>query len=155
MMQDPVNKLIMQEIGLSVDNNQKVIDQDTREMLKFREKSMKYSSTSSVHVTKNDMVFDPMETRNLMGSLFDHFTKKIEDEEGVYVSIYYDINSEEGTALEVVADGEKITSDHYQNDTLKYLDIIMQLNGADSSNLKQYDYDRNVENIKNKRRGRF
>lgn len=138
-MQDPINKIIMQEIGLGVDNTQKVIDQDTRETLRFRDKNMKYSSTSHVHVSKNDIIFDPTETRHLMGSLFDHFTKKIEDEEGVYVSVYYDINSEEGTALEIVADGDKMTSDYYQNDVLKYLDIIMKLNGTDTSNLKQYD----------------
>jgi hypothetical protein len=139
MMHDQINKIIMQEIGLGVDAHQRVIDQDTRETLKFNEKNMKYSSQNSVILTKNDIPFDPIETRNLMSSLFNHFTQKIEQEDGTYVSTYYDINGDKGTALEAVVNGEKITSDYYGNDSLRYLDIIMRLNGSNSINLKQYD----------------
>jgi hypothetical protein len=141
MMHDPINKIIMQEIGLGVDNYQKVIDQDTREQLKFKEKNIKYSSQNSVVLTKNDIPFDPIESKNLMGGLFDHFSKKLEKEDNVYISRFYDItDKEKGTALEAVVNGKKIKSDYYNNnESLKYLDIIMQLNGSDNINLKQYD----------------
>lgn len=138
-MHDPINKIIMREIGLGVDNSQKVIDQDTREILNFKEKNIKYSSQGDINITKNDILFDPTETKNLINSLFNHFTKKIESEEGTYVSLYYDIPSPKGIALEAVVDGEKLTSAFYKNDTLRYLDIIMQINGADKSGLKQLD----------------
>lgn len=139
MMHDPINKIIMQEIGLTIDNHQKVVDQDTREILKFKDKNLKYSSKNDIVITRNDVPFDPIDAKNMMTSLFNHFTEKINIEDGSYVSMYYDINSEEGTALEAVIDNNKITSDFYKNDALKYLDIIMKINGADTSGLKQYD----------------
>lgn len=139
MNQNLINKIIMQEIGLGVDNYQKIIDQDTRETLLFKEKNMKYSSQNNVLIGRNDMIFDPINNRFLMMSLFDHFATKIEEEDGKYISIYYDVNGENGSALEAVVDGEKITSDYYNNDSLKYLDIIMQLNDAENISLKQYD----------------
>lgn len=154
MMQDPINKIIMQEIGLGVDNHQKVIDQDTREALKFKDKNIKYSSQNSVILTKNDMPFDPIGTRNMMNSLFDHFTEKVQEEEGTYVSIYYDINGDQGkTALEAVVNGQKVTSDYYNNEALKYLDLIMKMNGSSTCNLKQYDTEP-VKETKTKKKGR-
>lgn len=154
MMHDPINKIIMQEIGLGVDNHQKVIDQDTRETLKFKDKNIKYSSQNNVVLTKNDMPFDPFQTRNLMNSLFDHFTEKANDEDGIYVSMYYDIPGEKGTALEAVVNGEKIKSNYYENDALRYLDVIMKINGSDTSGLMQYDAKPEVKEIKKKGRGR-
>lgn len=151
MMQDHINKIIMNEIGLGVDDHQKVIDQDTREILKFKDKNIKYSSQNSVVLTKNDILFDPFEAKNLMNCLFDHFTKKIEQEDSKYVARYYDLSSEDGTALEAIVNGEKVTSDYYNNDSLKYLDVIMQLNGSDDINLKQYDTEDNTKKKKGRR----
>ena len=154
MMQDPINKIIMQEIGLGVDNHQKVMDQDTRETLKFKDKNIKYSSQNNVIITKNDIPFDPYETRNLMSSLFDHFTEKMNEEEDVYVSMYYDIPGDKGTALEAVVNGEKIKSDYYTNDSLRYLDLIMQINGSDKTVLRQYDSEPQTKDIRKKAKGR-
>jgi len=154
MMHNPLNKIIMYEIGLTVDNHQRVIDQDTREQLKFKDKNIKYSSQNSVVLTKNDIPFDPAETRNLMSSLFDHFARKVEEQDDIYISRYYDItDNEKGTALEVIVDGKKITSDFYKNDSLRYLDVIMQINGSKKVDLKQYDVEStNNDNKKGKRK---
>lgn len=138
-MQDYLNKIVMEEIGLGVDSYQKVIDQDSRDQLKFKDKNIKYSSQNSVVTTKNDIIFDPAENKNLMCSLFDHFTQKIESEENKYVSMYYDISDNTGYAIAAMVDGIRVTSDHYNNESLKYIDIIMKINGTEDVDLKKYD----------------
>ena len=37
-MRDPLNRIIMEDIGLTVDSNNKIMDQDTRQELKYKEK---------------------------------------------------------------------------------------------------------------------
>ena len=36
MMNDPINKMMMEEIGLTVDSQSRVMDQDTREYLSLK-----------------------------------------------------------------------------------------------------------------------
>lgn len=147
MMHNPLNRLIMEEIGLSVNDHKTVIDQDTREILKFRDKNIKYSSTDNISTTRNDILFDAIETRNLMRSLFDHFTKKIEMETGLCISVYHDIKGEnDTTSLRAIVYNKNeddsfntISSDYYKLDALRYLDVIIQLNDSDRSILKKYD----------------
>ena len=123
MMHDPINKVIMEEIGLTVDSSNRIMDQDTRALLSYREKNLKFSSQNSVTLTNNDIIFDPASNKAIMGSLFDHFLTKIEDEEGTYVSIHYEKKNEDdnSTALVAIVDGEEITTDYYNNDSLKYV----------------------------------
>ena len=141
MMHDPINKVIMEEIGLTVDSSNRIMDQDTRALLSYREKNLKFSSQNSVTLTNNDIIFDPASNKAIMGSLFDHFLTKIEDEEGTYASIHYEKKNEDdnSTALVAIVDGEEITTDYYNNDSLKYVEMMRCLNGSDDLNLHGMD----------------
>ena len=141
MMKDPINKVIMEEIGLTVDSSNRVMDQDTRALLSYKDKNMKYSSQNSVTLTNKDIVFDPASNKAIMGSLFDHFLTKIEDEEGTYVSLHYEKKNEKdnSTALVAIVDGEEITTDYYNNDSLKYVEMMRHLNESIDTDLHNMD----------------
>lgn len=159
MMNDPMNKIIMNEIGLTVDSQSKVLDQDSREYLRYKSKNMKYSSQSQVTLGNKDIPFDPVSNKNIMSSLFDHFGRKIEDE-GIYVSMYSERNTDDQkSSLEakVNIDGEDtvLTTKSYYNDSLKYVDMIMQLNSPSSEvDLSKYDKKEEKEQDNKTTRGR-
>ena len=129
MMKDPVNKLIMDEIGLTVNNKNIIIDQDTRESITYKDKNMKFSSLNSVTLGHSEMIFDPGSNKNLMTSLFGYYADKIENEDEGYVSMYYEKPSSDGkNILEVKTDKGTLRSKSYNNESLLYLDVIQQIN---------------------------
>lgn len=143
MMQDPLNKMIMQEIGLSVDKQNRVYDQDTRQPILFKDKNMKFSSQHNVALSGNDMVFDPANNKGLMSSLFDYYTQKLEDEEGVYVSGHFEESTEDGKmAVTLMMNNNQIKTNSYTNNSLSYLEAIKRLNGSQDTDLSEYDSDR-------------
>ena len=87
------------------------------------------------------VVFDPASNKAIMGSLFDHFLTKIEDEEGTYVSLHYEKKNEKdnSTALVAIVDGEEITTDYYNNDSLKYVEMMRHLNESIDTDLHNMD----------------
>lgn len=64
------------EIGLSVNSENYIYDQDTHTVLKFKDKYMKYSFNSEVYAGRNDIVFDPSSNYNLMVMLFGYYMEK-------------------------------------------------------------------------------
>lgn len=142
MMHDDLNKVIVDVIGLTTTEQCRVVDQDTGEQLIYKDKTMRYSSTNSVPCTKQDVIFDPASNKGQMGALFDHFTHKIADEEDIYVKMSYEkVDPEtDKSALIYEVNGEKVTTNYYNNDSLKYVEAIERLNGAENLEyLKQYD----------------
>ena len=119
---------------------QKIVDSDTRQQLLYKDKNMRYSSSNSVPITKQDVIFDPSSNKGQMKALFDHFTNKIEDEDGTYVKMSYEVQNGEKSALTYEVDGVKVTTNSYYNDSLKYIEAIERLNGCeDVGYLQQYD----------------
>ena len=154
MMKDPVNKLIMEEIGLTIDNKNRIIDQDTRESITYKDKNMKYSSQNSVTLGHSEMIFDPGSNKNLMTTLFGYYANKIEEEEEGYVSMYYEKPNLDGkNILEAKTDKGLLQSKPYNNESLLYLDVIQQINGAENVDLSEYDADKPLyEEKKNTRK---
>lgn len=154
-MHDPLNKMIMEEIGLTVDKQNRVYDQDTRQPLLFKEKNMKFSSQHNVALGNNDMVFDPANNKGLMNSLFDYYTQKLEDEEGVYVSGHFEEANEDGKmAVNLTVNNKQVKTNYYTNNSLSYLEAIKVLNGSDSLDLTEYDSDRKQKpTTKRKKKG--
>ena len=153
MMQDPLNKIVMEEIGLTINSQNKVIDQDTRTQIKFKDKNVKYSSQNAVTLGHSDMLFDPVSDRGLMTSLFGYYADKLEEEGECSVSIFYEKQDDDGkTYLESKTDKGVITSKAYHNSNLTYIDTIKQLNGESNVDLSDYDTDPLEDTKKSKRR---
>lgn len=141
-MQKELTSRLMQEIGLDVDNKNHIIDQDTGNLIQYNGKNLKYTEESQ-SILRSEMEFNPIENPKLMSHLFSYYTNKIHEEDGRYVNIYYSVQDNPNTkkgAIELKEEKENISmkSASYNNDSLKYMDLILQLNGEDS-NLAEYD----------------
>lgn len=141
-MHDSLMQKIMQEIGLDIDDNNHIIDQDTGVALQFKGKQLKYINNKKCRLERNEIPFDPVCDAKLMNNLFAYYINKINAEDGRYVNIYYSVqdkNSKKGSIiLKEERDNITMQSNSYYNDSLKYMDLILQLNGNDN-NLNAYD----------------
>ena len=153
MMNDPINKMMMEEIGLTVDSQSRVMDQDTREYLSFKSRQMKFSSQNQVTIGNRDMVFDPASNKNVAANLLDYYANKLQEEGECYVSMYYEKQEDDNkTSLEAKVDNGKVhTTKPYYRDSLKYADMIMQLNGSENVDLSEYDQKKEQNNKDNKK----
>ena len=147
-MMNPVNQIIMEEIGLTIDQNYRVIDQDSRQPIMINDKVLKYSQYHCVPVRNQEQLFDPMSQYKQMSILFDYFIDKIGATEGISVDLYYDIHN--GTALEAKNSERTITTNDYNSEPLKYVDMMMQLNGSSTSELTGYDIPEKKTNTRKK-----
>ena len=147
-MEREINTLIMQEIGLEVGRDQKICDQDTGDVLRIN--GMDIVAPGS-YCGKQSIEFDPYNNRKMMGQLFGHFLEKYSDETGVDALSYYNVDTGREAKVECrMSDDTVISSKAYGRDSLKYTDIIMQLNGGEAD-LSKYDVPQIKETIKRKR----
>lgn len=132
-----INNLIMQEIGLEVDNCNRIIDQDTGAALAFKGMAVIAPGT---YGGRNCIEFDPHNNKKMMSNLFGYFLDKHSEESDVDVLTYYNVDQGTKSAVECkLSDQTKITSKAYSRDSLKYTDIMIQLNGGTAPNFDQYD----------------
>ena len=137
-----ISRKIFRAVGLDVDNANKVIDQDTCMPIEFKGKCIKYTSdpNKNLLLAKNDILFDPINNPKLMSNLFGYYLTKLEETENTVFNSYYVKPGNEGrTAIELKSDSETITSKYYKNDSIKYMDMILRLNGESDINLNEYD----------------
>lgn len=153
------NTIIMQEVGLDVDEYGYIIDQDNGSRLQFKGK---YIKASEYPIGRNDVKFDPLNNVNMMGNIFSYFTNKISEEEGRYVDIFYQNQpnkNEPGSmtvkvhnrefsndCCEFIEDEpvssenvETIESKKYVNTALQYADLILSISGDPFTDLSGFD----------------
>lgn len=129
-----INNIIMQELGLEVGIGNRIVDQDTGDAIRFRGKDV----VAPGFFNGRSIEFDPVNNGRMMNSLFGKFLENHSEESDVYVSTFYSI--EESNCVECrMSDQSSIRSRSYDRDSLKYADIMIQLNGGRSSDLSRYD----------------
>lgn len=122
---------IMQEVGLETTSDNYVIDQDTGDMLNFKGKNIKFSMDGNVPLSKNDILFDPLENSNMMSQLFTYYTNKLDAQDDRYINVIYSTQQDrysKGT-VSCKEGGRIIESDEYYKDSLRYANLITKLNG--------------------------
>ena len=137
-----ISRKIFRAVGLDVDNANKLIDQDTCRPIEFKGKCIKFTSDpdKNLLLAKNDILFDPVNNTKLMANLFGYYLSKLEENEDMVFDSYYVKNGNGGrTALEVKNEDGTITSKYYNNDSIKYMDMILRLNGDSNIDLNEYD----------------
>lgn len=142
-----VNKIIMDEIGLEVTRHGLIRDQDTGSNISINSHPLVAPNMGG----RGKLEFDPYNDRKMMVALFNHFLTKVEEDEDKSVVVYYDVNSEKENKGRVeckMSDNTIIASKDYQRDSLKYLDIIMQMNGEKSPDLREFDVPQQKEAVK-------
>lgn len=132
-----INNLIMQEMGLEIGPRQRIFDQDTG--VEIRINGMDVVAPGYCG-GRQSIEFDPHNNKKMMNQLFTYFLGKHADETDVDVMTYYNIGDGANGRIECkLSNNETITSAQYTRDSLKYTDIIIQLNGDTPPDLSKYD----------------
>ena len=147
-----INIKIMNEIGLDAEPNGQIIDLDTGDCISIN--GMKLVAPGYVPNGREKTIeFDPHNNRKLMNNLFGYFLNKIADEDDINVLAFYAKNNKNGDCIECkMSDNTSITSGYYKRDSLKYTDVIIQLNGGNCGDeLKKYDIPPANSSVKKKK----
>ncbi len=123
---------LMMEIGLSVDNEHRLIDQDFGTFVFLNGKYIKAKLNGvEPFINRHTIYFDPVGNVKFMRHLFQYYMTKINKLDNKYFSVFYPIfNQENGTGcLEVKNENEYYKSEYYYNESLRYIDIIFRISG--------------------------
>lgn len=134
-------KMIINELGVEVNNDNIVIDQDSQNILAFNGKKLKMTNDPS-NIGKGETLFDPLSNRKLMSNLLAFGNEKmVEDDVCEPISIMYclDPNADGKSAMEIRDSlNNTFTSKEYYNDSLKMADLLFQMAG-NKVDLTPYD----------------
>lgn len=131
---------IFNSIGLAVNRNQYLYDQDTGNVLKFGDKLIKATINPNIpiYAGRNDIVFDPSKNYQLVSTLFGYYIDKTMNSENPellqgYIAHYIDDNITKDKQRIVVKTSGKgeIASRYYYNIYLAYFDCILRIEGFD------------------------
>jgi len=135
---------LFSEIGLGINSQQYLYDQDTQTVIQFKEKYIKASINGQpVYAGRNDIVFEPAKNYTLMTRLFEYYLDKCQnsddgDQLQGYIAHYIDddeTKEKQRVVVKTVGRGE-ISSQFYFNVYLAYIDCLFKIAGynADLSN---------------------
>lgn len=135
---------VIQEIGLDLDENNNVVDQDFRNIVYFSGKKLKYNYHGQIAIINNntEIYMNLLHNPLLMQHLFYYYLEKEYVFEGKYFTLFYDVNSSDPnySAIEIKNNEYTLTSKFYYNRCLRYIDLIFQISGEYNVDLTQYDY---------------
>jgi hypothetical protein len=125
-------------IGLSINKDGYLYDQDTGIVLRFKDKFIKAPNLfgKPVYASANDIMFDPKSNYQLMTNMFGYYIDKlIAEDEIKYIAQYVEdekINREPTGRQRVVVRtaGGDIASDFFNNGYLGYIQCIFYIDGT-------------------------
>ena len=139
---------LINEIGLSINNNGSLFDQDTGQIIYFGGKEIKCSIDPTIPVYKSDMsvIFDPLNDMKLMTTILGYYLEK-ERSMGDYYPITYSFNDRDkrgpsNMSVQIQTPDRgivEVVSGFYYNRCLKISDIILRMGGQES-NLSNFDH---------------
>ena len=139
------------EIGLGINRDQYIYDQDTGIVLKFKEKHIKTNlNNNNVYAGNNDIVFDPSTNFNLIVTLFGYYIEKEQtnDNDIGYIAQF----TEEEAGKVFIPKGERfkqrlvirtkngdIYTSYFYNLYLAYIEAIFIISGNNNYDLSNFD----------------
>lgn len=130
------NYYLFMEIGLSINNNQYLIDQDTGQTLQFKDKYIKATvEPVPIYAGKTDILFEPERNYGLMEKLLGYYIdKESNSDEGDrigYIANYTEYFPDKTKQRVVIktARGD-IATQFYHNLYLAYMEAIFLLSGS-------------------------
>ena len=134
-------ELMLDELGLYADTNGTVCDQDNDNPICVNGKTLVYAANPEVTVNrKNEMLFDPLNNPTLGKYLFGFYAEHRSDIQIDGFHTMPDLAYKDKGVVRVES-GDNIIAESgaYYNDSVKYADAIMRMNGNDSPDLSSYD----------------
>lgn len=151
VMFDNINELYYQlflEIGLCINNDNYLYDQDTNIFLKYKDKFIKAAvDTTPIYAGKNDIIFDPSQNYNLATTILGYYIdKQAASLEGDRIKFIAHFVVEEGDKQRVVVRTQRgdISSQLYYNIYLAYIECVFLLAESFYVNLSNFDINNKV-----------
>lgn len=138
-----LNNFVLREVGLDLDHQYNVVDQDTGVQLQINGKLIKYYFGTDTNPDSNvngDKILDAVRDSYLMNFLVAYYIEKVKEEEpDLYIYSYHSINDRYSpkTALEFKG-SLNVRTRFYLNDCLKFIEGLYRLTGGDID-LTEYD----------------
>lgn len=141
-----LNKFVFDAIGLELDRQGNVVDQDTGIQLQLNGKFIKYYFGNNPQIIdSNDKIFDASKDSYLMNFLVSYYIEKIKLEgSSLYIHSYHPILDKRTntSCLELKGFvGQNIfqaSTKFYKNDSIKFIEALYILSG-ETINLTEYD----------------
>ncbi len=138
----------LSEMGLSVDNNQYLYDQDNGNILQYKEKNIKVSINGiPAYAGHNDIVFDPFHNYGIVNTLFGLYIDRCQDtDDGDILQGYISHGVEDypsrdmdrqRVVVKTIGRGE-ITSNYYKAVFLAFADCTFKVGGY-NVDLREFD----------------
>ena len=133
--------LTLRELGLEIDQNNYIVDQDTGNLLMFKDKKIKYNTDMVFRLNKDEISYDPLNNSRLMNHLFSYYASKLADEDSVYIGSYFNIPIKESdkSIMKVKTDTNIIKSEPYFNESVRIMDVICKINDS-GTDVSKYDF---------------
>ena len=141
---------LFMEIGLGINDQQYLYDQDTQTCIMFKDKYIKATvQPVPIYAGKNDIIFDPSENFQLMSNLFGYFLDKFssdEDNEIKYIAHSIEDNDDKSKQRIVIRTSiGDIKTDYYYCLYLGFIEAIFILNQNINPDLSNFDINRFIK----------
>lgn len=134
-----LNRMLMQEMGLTVGDNNRVVDVEDGEICCVGTKDV----VAPEHKERATIEFDPINNPRLMTNLFMQFIDKLEKEESIdgctTFGTYQVHGSNKNIARLVMSSGEVLESRPYKTEGFCYAELIRKLNGDENDDFTKFD----------------
>lgn len=135
---------VLDKMGISIDMNYNVVDEENGKMLHYNNKPIKFMSKMS-DVGRDAIQFNPLRNINLSNKLFNNYLRILHDYDGIYVISYgFEYSKNNKKSLIVVTQNEdgstsSIETYPYNNEALCYLEVASILNNEGKQDYSMYD----------------
>lgn len=137
-----LGRALIMEMGLSMDNDHVLYDQDTYTPISYQGKRVKYSSTDpdKLYIGEGDVLFDPVHNYHMMLSMLGYYIDKEKEAGNLDAIAPYSITAKDKTTAHGIKceHGECVESDYYHNRCLGICDVILK-RSYDDINIHQFD----------------
>ena len=140
-----LTELLIKEIGLEVNENGYIIDQDYDNELIINGKKLRYCFNNVLKINPvKEIEFNPLQNSKLMYKLFLYYLEKLNMYDDRYFPTFYSIpgkgnNYGKFSMCAKENNGYIFESKYYYNECLRYLDLILTIGGYTDIDFSQYD----------------
>lgn len=132
-----VLRQILCALGWDIDSKGYIIDQENFQKIKYKRRILKskyLNETELISIHSNELIFDPFKDRGLVEFIFTTFLKKEQEDNGLYVKMYYPV--QESNKIKIQTQIERISgetgileSSLYNMCNFAYIELIVGMSG--------------------------
>lgn len=131
--------LTLREIGLEVDANGHIVDEESGNPITMKGKYLKYNYGPVKRTSREEINYDPLNNPKLMNMLFCYYSNKLESEGSRGVDMYStNLFGEDKVVLKAKVGDNTIQSEPYLNESVRIMDVVLKMNDS-TEDISVYD----------------